>query len=77
MAYYNPCTLTTVIDFIFFIFLVILYIAYGKSKNIFTDLIIAAILIVIYSLFRNQLHTSFGVSRDVNMFGSPMPKYCQ
>ena len=77
MAYYNPCTLTTIIDFIFYFLVLLAYIRWGNARNIFTDLIIAAILLIMYSYYRKQLHTYFGISTDVDMFGRPMPKYCQ
>ena len=75
----SPCLLYTSIDFTVAVLVIILLIVWNNSRSKYSDLIILGIfiLITIYSIFRKQLHTSFGVSTDVNMFGRPMPKYCQ
>jgi hypothetical protein len=77
MGYYNPCTLITIIDFIVYFLVLLAYIRWGKAKNLYLDLTILAILIITYSYFRKELHRSLGVYTDVNMFGRPMPKYCE
>ena len=77
MAFYNPCNLVTIFDFIFYFLVLLLYIEWGKAKNLITDLVLMGTSVIIYSIFRKQLHTSFGISTDVDMFGRPMPKYCK
>ena len=83
MSYYNlnPCRLNTVIDFSFYIVLVLLLvysINYKTfTKNLYSTIIVLAVLFVVYSLFRAQLHTSIGVSTDVDIWGNPRPNYCK
>ena len=73
---YNPCALVTVIDFVFYFLVLLAYIRWGKDKNLYIDLTILVISTITYSFIRKELHRSLGVSTNVNMFGTPPPKYC-
>ena len=83
MAFYNFnfCRVNTVIDFVVYIILVLILIYFINikpfNKNLYSTIIILAILYVIYSFFRKQLHTSLGFSTDIDMLGNPRPKYCE